>query len=138
MKLSPFNHFDMTFGEKSTFNKNKNIIAKMKKYDNNIIFAEKGSFYSIVLDKKMDYFTISHKGNYGYNGFNKMKKRFNNLHDTYVFIDIDFYKLLKNDLDKGLNTRLVDSQFDIELCEYIMKNSKYVERVEDFNIYYKE
>ena len=138
MKLMPFNHFDMTMGEKSSFNKSKKILVKMKKYDNNIIFAEKGSFYSIILDKKMDYFTISHKGNYGYNGFNKMKNRFNNLHDTYVFIDIDFYKLLKNDLDKGLKTRLADSQFDIELCEYIMKNSQLVEKVEDFNIYYKE
>ncbi len=138
MKKSPFNHFDMTFGEGSSFISNKKIINKMNEYDKIIIFSEKGSYYSIVLDKKMDYFTIVHRGNYGYDGFNKMKDRFNNLHDTYVFLDYNFYNLVKKDLDKGLDTAITRSQFDMELCEYIIDNSKFVDKVEGFNIYYKE
>ncbi len=138
MKISPFNHYDMTFGESSVFNANKKIINKMKKYDKMIIFSEKGSYYSIILDKKMDYFTIPHRGNYGYNGFNKMKKRFDDLDNTYIFVDYGFYKKIGDDLDKKLNTNITTSQFDIDLCEYIMKNSKLVDKVEDFNIYYKE
>jgi hypothetical protein len=138
MAIEPFSHFNMTFGAKSSYKASKNIVDKMKSYENIIIFSEKGSYYSIILDKKLDYFTISHRGNYGYNGLNKMKNRFNKTHDTYFFVDYHFYKLIKKDLAKGSKTQISKSQFDMELCEYIIKNSKLVDKVEGFKIYYKE
>ena len=138
MVISPFKHFNMTFGEKSSFKTNNKIINKMNSYDNIIILSEKGSYFSIILDKKMDYFTIPHRGNYGYNGYNKMVKKIDKMHDTYFFVDYSFYDQIKQDISKGLNTPIVSSQFDMELCEYIINNLEYIDKVEGFNIYYKE
>ncbi len=129
--ISNVNHFDMTLTHKSSLSEMNNSLRKMKKYSNNIIVAEKGSFYYIALDKKMDYFTIPHTGNYGYDGTNKMIKRFDSIHDKYVFVDIYFYNIC-------LSGKINDYQYDLKLIDYIMNNSKYVDKVEGFNIYYKE
>ena len=136
--INPFNHFDMTIINRDYDRIHSNIISEMKKYDNMIIISDSGSFYSIILDKKLDYFTIPHRGNYGYNGLDKMKKRFNKLEDTYIFLDKGFYDIIVYDTKNGFDTGIAKSQFDTELYEYIINNSKFVSSVEGFDIYYKE
>ncbi|MBR6948805.1 MAG: hypothetical protein IKH54_01300 [Bacilli bacterium] len=136
--LNPFNHFDMTVINRDYDKIHSNILNEMKKYDNMIIISDSGSFYSIILDKKFNYFTIPHRGNYGYNGLSKMKKRFNDLTDTYMFLDRGFYDRVIFDTNNGLDTGIAKSQFDTELYDYIVDNSKYVSSIEGFDIYYKE
>ena len=136
--INPFNHFDMTIINRDYYDIHSNILKEMKKYKRLVIYSESGTFYSIILDKKLDYFTIPHRGNYGYNGLNKMKIRFNSIKDTYIFVDREFYDRVMYDTTNNLDTGITKSQFDTELYDYIVNNSKYISKVEGFDIYYKE
>lgn len=98
-----------------------NILKKYKSYDNRYMIAMSSMFFDIESNNKITYFDIPLHGNFGYNGIKKMKKKITNCHDSYFFLN-----------DSG------NSQFAIELNDYIRKHYDYVGKVEDYDIYYKK
>ena len=71
--------------------------------------------------QNINYFDIPLYGNFGYDGINNMKKKISKMHNTYIFINY-------------FNNR----QFARELCDYVKKKGKYIEKVGDYEIYYIE
>ena len=73
-------------------------------------------------------FGVLNKGNYGYDGTNKMINRIKNMDDTYFIIDMNNYYYGR--IDSW-------SQHDCELIDYIMENGECVEKVGDlYKVYY--
>ena len=97
------------------------VLEKYKSYDKTCMLSMYSMYFDIESNKKITYFDIPLYGNFGYDGLNKMKKKIDNMHDTYFFI-------LDND----------DVQYANELNRYARKHSKYIENVYDMEIYYKE
>ena len=81
----------------------------------------------IISNRKITYFDITLKGNYGYKGTEKMITKIDNLKDVYFFIDM---RSLLECLDK--------TQLDYKLLTTIIKTSKLVDKVDSYNIYSKE
>lgn len=67
-------------------------------------------------------------GNFGYNGTEKMINKIKNDGDGYYIIDMKEYNETKNN----------SGQFDIVLCDYIIENSKLIEKGNGYNVYYYE
>ncbi len=59
-------------------------------------------FYDLVSNKKITYFDVLLKGNYGYKGTEKMIEKIKNMHNVVFFIHKDRYKVLpeESQLDK--------------------------------------
>lgn len=117
------NHFKYIIMEKNRYNDSKLVLDKYKKYKNRIMVTGKGMYYDISTDNKITYFSIPLKGNFGYNGDRKIQNKFDDLEDTYIFIN-ENVKYLK--------------QFDKDLVKYIKENSVKVEEFLDYEIYYKK
>ena len=76
-------------------------------------------FFDIESNNKITYFDIPLHGNFGYNGIEKMKKKIDKCHNSYFFLSDS-----------------ANIQFSIEFNDYIRKKYDYVDRVEDYTIYY--
>lgn len=98
-----------------------------KKYQNVYMLDDITMFYDLVSNKKITYFDVLLKGNYGYKGSEKMLLQVKNMHNAIFFIDKDKYKKLpeKNQLDK-------------EIIKYIITKSEKIDYIENYNIYYKK
>lgn len=121
------NHFRYYIQDKSTYN-NLLIIDKfVSEYDSPIILGHFSMQYSIIHDKELDSFSILYRGNFGYNGIDKMLNKIKKMNDQIFLISISDYK----NSDK-------DSQFCKELAEYVIKNCKFIEEKNGFYVYYKE
>ena len=116
--IQNFNHFPMFISGHNRFSK---VLESYKKYPNSIMIDPNGVFYDIVLDKKITYFDVPLTGNYGHLGTDNMINKLED--DTYYFIS-----------KKYSNSSV--SQFDTKLCDYIIENSRLVDSVSTFNIYY--
>ena len=99
----------------------KNILKKYKSYDDACMLSMNSMYFDIESNKKITYFDIPLYGNFGYDGLNKMKKKIDSMHNTYFFV-----------LDS------TNRQYVNKLNDYVKKNYKYIETVEDMEIYYKE
>lgn len=99
----------------------ENILNKYKTYDNAYIISMNSMYFDIESNKKITFFDIPLYGNFGYDGLNKMKRKIDNMHNTYFFVRYD-----------------TNRQFANELVKHIKDNSVYKENVENFEIYYKE
>ena len=103
------------------------VLKKYKKYKNVYMLDESSMFYDLVTDKKITYFDVLLKGNYGYKGTDDMKKKIENMHDVYFFIDRYKYK-----------TYPQANQLDTEIIKYAINNSHKKDKVENYDIYYKK
>lgn len=97
----------------------KNILKKYQSYENSYMISMPSMFFDIEAEHKITYFDIPLHGNFGYNGISKMKNRIAKLHNSYFFIQ---------DNSNG--------QFANELNDFIRSNYDFIEKVEDFEIYY--
>lgn len=119
--IGSYNHFKIyVSSEKNT---SKILDAYNNKYKKSRMIDTNGMFYDIVTDKKINYYDVPLTGNYGKEGNKKLINMLEN--KNYYFIHEE-YK------DRGV------SQFDIEFCEYVINNSKLVDNIGDYNIYYYE
>jgi hypothetical protein len=121
-EFSSFNHYKF-LPCASDFSKNMDnvIYSYKKKYPNSIIVSPYAPLYDTIADKKITYFDLTLTGNYGHLGTQKI---INMVEDnTYYFIY------------KNYNSKEI-SQFDIKLCNHIIKNSKLVDSVGEYDIYY--
>lgn len=112
---------------------NRNEILKINKYasktNKNVVMFSLGSenyFYKIVNDLDITYFDLPNYGNYGYDSYKMMSKKFDELNDTLILIN-------KNNLDERDG-----QQYYKELARYVIDNYEYVESLNDYDIYYKE
>lgn len=84
-----------------------------------------GYFLKILNDRKISYFDLINKGNWGYNGNKKMldalKKKKN---DTLIFVNPDELKKV--------------TQTNLELVRYVIKNGKKVDKVLFYDVYVLE
>lgn len=96
-----------------------NILKKYNSYDNRYMISMASMFFDIESNHKITYFDIPLHGNFGYNGIENMKKKIDECHDSYFFLN-------------GSS----NSQFAIELNDYIRKHYDYVDKIEDYTIYY--
>lgn len=118
-------HLEYIFNQKEIYRNSLKFYDFFDSYPNALILSSSKMKYDFYKDRKIDYFSVPLYGNFGYDGNSKMKKRIDNMHDTYVIVDMADYN------DKSAN-----SQFDKELVDYI--NSKY-EKVKSkyiFDVYY--
>ena len=89
--------------------------------DNNYMFSYDNMFFDIMSNHQITYFDIPNDGNFGYNGISKMKNKIDDMHDVYFYIN-----------------KREDTQFCMELYDYIVEVSDKKYSIEDFLIYYKE
>lgn len=99
----------------------KDVLKKYKSYDKAYMLSMYSMYFDIESNKKITYFDIPLYGNFGYNGLDKMKKKIDNMHNTYFFV-----------LDSE------NRQYINKINKYVRNNFKYVENVYDMDIYYKE
>lgn len=92
-----------------------------------LMVGEQAMFYDIAVNNPITYFDVTLRGNYGYNGTNKMIQKVKNIQQQIFFIDMNRYKYLndKNQLDK-------------KLIKYIIEHSKKIDDVENYVVYLKE
>ena len=110
-----------------TKNKLEKVIRKYKEYDNAIMVGDLAMISDVSTGRDISYFDVTLKGNYGYDGTNKMIKKFDKLEDIYIFIDVERLEKVKD-----------TTQLDYNLLKHIIKNSKEVDGVSSFKVYYKE
>ena len=130
ISITNFNHFSWSINDKYTLKKNKKLIKYTKTLDKKIIYMMRGSenyFYKIIDDQKLNYYDLTNKGNYGYNGEKMILKRLKKEHDVYFIIDttVTFNK------DNY-------QQYIKEFGLYIASNSKLVKTIDNYQIYYKK
>lgn len=95
------------------------IKKKYQSYNNAYMISMSSMFFDIECGNKITYFDVPLHGNFGYNGIEKMKNKISKSHDSYFFIQ-----------DSN------NVQFANELNDYIRSNYKFIEKIEDFEIYY--
>ena len=128
-KYINYNNYPMRYMSNNMVKNYKYISYISNKYKNvNLfLFATENYFYKITNNKKISYFDLPNYGNYGYDGYNKMKDKINNSHDTYYLVS-----------ETGLDSNADIQQYYKELVKYIMKNGKFIEKNEDYSLYYFE
>lgn len=120
-KFYNYNHFDHYYVDEYANEYITKVIKDYEMRDNNYMFSCDSMFFNIITDKRIDYFSINNYGNYGYNGINKMKKKIDNMHDVYFYL---------NDC--------TNRQSATEINEYIIDNSQFKYEIMGNNVYYKE
>ena len=89
--------------------------------DNNYMFSYDNMFFDIMSNHQITYFDIPNDGNFGYKGISKMKNKIDNMHDVYFYVN-----------------KREDTQFCMEIYDYIIEVSEKKYTIEDFSVYYKE
>ena len=121
------NHFKLYGIKESDKNNILPVIKKYKEYENAYMLDELSMFYDLTTNKKITYFDVLLKGNYGYNGTKKIQDKIKNLHDVYFFIDRYKYKTYPS-----------ANQLDTKVIEFTIKNSIKKDKVKNYDIYYKK
>lgn len=124
-------HFEYFLIYKNEYKTNLEIEKFFDKFNdkNNIILSYASMSYKIHKDKKITYFDTLNRGNYGFNGTNKMIKKIKKMHNYYIIVSL-------NDFESS--GRLI--QFDKEIVKYVMDNCERVETNKKLNyaVYYKK
>lgn len=124
-------NFDYLYSNKESRDNFKRLNDLYLKYrdDSSVnILSSKGVLIKIINEEKLDYFMVPLNGNFGYNGTLKMIDKVKDNDKSYYIIDMNEYK----------RTKVYGGQFALEICDYIIKNSKIIEENEDYNVYYYE
>lgn len=109
-----------------SFEKTNELYNKYKKLGDTRFLSGASVWLSISNNEEIDYFTVLLTGNYGYNGTNKMINKVKETPNMYYMIDYEQYIMSKK----------YHQQFDCTIIEYIMDNSKFIEEVGRYKVYY--
>ena len=129
--FSPFDHFQGTRMYEPAIPIYQELLEKTEDYPDVIMIDVSGMFYEIVSNRKIDYFGVALRGNYGYGGTKKMISQMEAMENTYFVVNEAIYE----DVVSG---KPVDSQFDTELIEYVIKHYEKAGQTEIYTIYYKQ
>lgn len=136
-RFSDVNNFEYYFtlkGSKKAFSQADLLYDKYKKKGNVIVLATNTAFLKVANGDEFTYFTVLNKGNFGFNGTNKMIERVKKSHNCYFMIFKDDYWFAKE--DKVFHYE--KSQFDYEIVDYIIDNGVFVEEKDGYWVYYVE
>lgn len=101
------------------------LIEKQKEGKNIVVVSIYAMFYTLDLNIDNYYFDMPLRGNFGKDGTSKMIEKLKNLdNNTIILIDND-------------ETKYTIYQFPEELKEYVKQNCKYIEQIENFDVYLK-
>lgn len=106
----------------------KMLVDYFDKHDNTIILSENSYVVKVAADRDIDYFDLLNKGNHGYNGTEKVIKKFDEYDDTFIILNIEAYN--------KFNLR---QQINKDVMKYVMDNYEKVGELDErYYIYYKE
>lgn len=106
----------------------KMLVDYFDKHDNTIILSENSYVVKVAADRDIDYFDLLNKGNHGYNGTEKVIKKFDGYDDTFIILNIEAYN--------KFNLR---QQINKDVMKYVMDNYEKVGELDErYYIYYKE
>lgn len=106
----------------------KMLVDYFDKHDNTIILSENSYVVKVAADRDIDYFDLLNKGNHGYNGTEKVIKKFDEYDDTFIILNIEAY-----------NKYNLRQQINKEVMKYVMDNYEKVGELDErYYIYYKE
>lgn len=101
------------------------LIEKQKEGKNIVVVSIYAMFYTLDLNIDNYYFDMPLRGNFGKDGTSGMIEKLKNLdNNTIILIDND-------------ETKYTIYQFPEELKEYVKQNCKYIEQIENFDVYLK-
>ena len=101
------------------------LIEKQKEGKNIVVVSIYAMFYTLDLNIDNYYFDMPLRGNFGKDGTSGMLEKLKNLdNNTIILIDND-------------ETKYTIYQFQEELKEYVKQNCKYIEQIENFDVYLK-
>lgn len=101
------------------------LIEKQKEGKNIVVVSIYAMFYTLDLNIDNYYFDMPLRGNFGKDGTSRMIEKLKNLdNNTIILIDND-------------ETKYTIYQFQEELKEYVKQNCKYIEQIENFDVYLK-
>ncbi|MEE0015232.1 MAG: hypothetical protein UE699_06075 [Bacilli bacterium] len=127
LSVHNFNYVHSLAGNKNNFEYLNKLYLKYSKQSNTNVLSSKSVWIKVSNEEKLNYFTIINRGNFGYNGTKKMIDKVNKETPTYYIIDMPEYE----------RTKKYTGQFDVELCDYIINNSKLVEKTGNYEVYLK-
>ena len=94
-------NFNLYFGSKNAKKELEyanNLYTRYKKKGNTYFLSREGDLWlKIIHEEKTNYFTILNKGNYGYDGTNKMKNKIDQMNNVFFIVDNSAYLLSKNE-----------------------------------------
>lgn len=122
--FSKFEYFLMRDDQKERFQK---LVKKYQENDSSIIVGDHAMMIDIITDRQISYFDMTLKGNYGYNGTEKMINKVERLTNVYFYIDVEKMKAAG---DK--------TQLDYKLLSTIIKESKLIDKIDSYCVYYKK
>lgn len=126
--INNFNNCFLTF-DRDNFIMVNDYYNKYKKKGKTYFLSSKTVLLNIINDEDTNFFTVLNKGNYGYDGTDKMIKRVNSMENMYFIIDMDEYHYTK---------KYPYTQFDCDIIDYIIEHSKKIDTLGRFYVYYKE
>ena len=109
------------------------ILLVINKYTINIntnihilVILSNNLFLSLITlkiqnNRKIEYIDMLNKGNWGYNGNDKVKKYINDNKDKIYFVDVNYYYE---------NTQIMK-----DVIRYVIKNGKKIDSVSSYDIY---
>lgn len=125
--LHNFKFYLNTSKERKKIKEQVEIYSLYEKKGKTYFLASSAVWSQIISEKNTDYFTILNKGNFGYNGTEKIINKIEYMHDVYFIIDIYEYKNIKISYM---------SQFDTEIIDYIIEKGQKVDSRNKYVVYY--
>lgn len=119
-------HFENYLLQKKDAKDFHEIYNKYTDYSNSLMIGTQAMLFDVASNKKITYFDMPLTGNYGKRGTAGMIEKISQMHDKIIFINICNHEELK---DK--------TQLDYEITKYVIKNSKKIDSILCYNIYYK-
>lgn len=124
LEFDRFSYYLVRSNDKKEFS---DVFNEYQKYDNAFMIGDCSMLFDVASNKKITYFDVPLKGNYGYNGTRKVIKRVSKMHNVVFFIDFKKFKAYGD-----------REQLDYNLLKFVIDNSKKIDSVGDYNIYYKK
>ena len=126
--VNNFKYYLVLEGTDKTFYKTVELYDKYRTKEKSPIFLGTQSIYfTIINEERVDYFDILNRGNYGYNGTEKMINKIKKMDNQIFIINMDKYK----------DASSVD-QLDTEIIKYVIKHSKKIDSWDCYDVYLKE
>ena len=125
LKLNNFNFYYISAHKEHKIVDSNNLYKKYKKQGNVKILSSLNPIITAINNDETDYFLVFLNGNFGYNGIEEMNKKIKKFKKTYFIIDVNEYE----------TTKKYGGQYAIEIVDYIIKNSKLIEKNKEFKVF---
>ena len=121
-------HFKYTYMDQKQIKIIRGVYNKYNEYNKNdkvMMIGKLSSLMDIASDNKITYFNVMLYGNWGYDIDKKVMDKFNNIHNTYIFVE-------------EKQERVYGNQDYFYIYDYIESNYNKIDSIYNYNIYYKE